>query len=89
MFVTSSEGAVPRDPEERAAAPPTSGPGSGRALVRRRKEPAQAHEGRDAPVPPPSVLRGAASQLCLGSGGGKEPRWRRPVPARLACSCSC
>lgn len=53
-------------------APLTSGPSSGRALVRRREEPAQAHAGGMRSFPP-RVLRGARLTLAPWAGG-KEPK---------------
>lgn len=61
----------------------TSGPGGGQALVRRRKEPAQAHGRWDAV---PSSRRSVHSRPLAD---GKGPKWRLPAPGPLGCSCSC
>lgn len=76
-----------RRPGWSGARPVTSGAGSGRALVRRRKEPAQAHGRRDAGRSSRRAPRRPAHSSPLAGGTGSK--WPRPALGRLGCSCSC
>lgn len=57
----------------------------GQALVRRFQEPAQALGPQDAAGSSRRALQ--RSTLSRPLAGGKKPRWRRPEPVRLGCSC--
>lgn len=81
------QGGGARRPGWSGARPVTSGAGSGRALVRRRKEPAQAHGRRDAGRSSRRAPRLPAHSSPLAGGTGSK--WPRPALGRLGCSCSC